>query len=79
MISHYGDDIRVNAMVWNRQFTRDPRGFFPEQAAEVVIDTTLKRFTTTQEALLFIKLLASGSTSFITGQTIMFDGGRNML
>ena len=31
-----------------------------------------------EETASFIKLLASGSTAFVTGQTIMFDGGRNM-
>jgi hypothetical protein len=34
--------------------------------------------TSNEETVEFIKLLASNSTAFITGQTIMFDGGRNM-
>ncbi|MCP4389176.1 MAG: hypothetical protein GY802_12845 [Gammaproteobacteria bacterium] len=34
--------------------------------------------TTYAETAAFIKLLASDSTAFVTGQTIMFDGGRNM-
>jgi NAD(P)-dependent dehydrogenase (short-subunit alcohol dehydrogenase family) len=38
----------------------------------------LKRMTTNEKTVEFIKLLASNSTAFITGQTIMFDGGRYM-
>jgi len=49
-----------------------------DQIAQVVDGTPLKRMTSYEETASFIKLLASASTSFVTGQTIMFDGGRNM-
>ncbi len=48
------------------------------QINEVVKNTPLQRMTTNEETSGFVKLLASGSTAFVTGQTIMFDGGRNM-
>jgi NAD(P)-dependent dehydrogenase (short-subunit alcohol dehydrogenase family) len=34
--------------------------------------------TTYEETAAFIKLLASESASFVTGQTIVFDGGFKM-
>ncbi|MCP4982641.1 MAG: SDR family oxidoreductase [Gammaproteobacteria bacterium] len=52
--------------------------FSPEQVEQAVDGTPLKRMTSYEETAAFIKLLASQSTAFVTGQTIMFDGGRNM-
>ena len=49
-----------------------------DSVSQVIEGTPLKRMTTNEETASFIKLLASESTSFVTGQTIMFDGGRNM-
>ena len=55
------------------------RRIFSEiQIAQAIEGTPLRRMTTMKETASFIKLLASGSTSFVTGLTIMFDGGRNM-
>ena len=52
--------------------------FTAEQLQEVLKTTPLGRMTTMQETSAFVMLLASGSTAFVTGQTILFDGGRVM-
>jgi len=52
--------------------------FSTDQITQAVEETPLERMTTYEETASFIKLLASKSTSFVTGQTIMFDGGRVM-
>lgn len=49
-----------------------------DQLTQVVEDTPLKRMTTYEETASFIKLLASESTSFVNGQTIVFDNGLKM-
>lgn len=79
MALELGPKIRVNGI--GLGFVDSPliRDVFTEEELTQVIDgTPLRRMTTIEETASFIKLLASRSTSFITGQTIMFDGGRNM-
>lgn len=79
MALELGPDIRVNGM--GLGFVDSPlvdELYTPEQLSEVIEGTPLKRMTSNEETVSFIKLLASESTSFVTGQTIMFDGGRNM-
>jgi NAD(P)-dependent dehydrogenase (short-subunit alcohol dehydrogenase family) len=79
MALELGPSIRVNGL--GLGFVDSPlvRELYSSEQLEQVVDATpLKRMTTNQETASFIKLLASESTSFVTGQTIMFDGGRNM-
>ncbi len=79
MALELGPKVRVNGI--GLGFVDSPliREVFTEEELSQVIDgTPLRRMTTIEETASFIKLLASRSTSFITGQTIMFDGGRNM-
>jgi acetoacetyl-CoA reductase/3-oxoacyl-[acyl-carrier protein] reductase len=79
MALELGPSIRVNAL--GLGFVDSPlvRELYSEdQVAQAIEGTPLKRMTTNEETASFIKLLASKSTSFVTGQTIMFDGGRNM-
>jgi len=79
MALELGPSIRVNGL--GLGFVESPlihEVFSKEQLAQTIESTPLKRMTTIEETVLFIKLLASESTSFVTGQTIMFDGGRNM-
>ena len=79
MALELGPGIRVNGL--GLGFVESPlvRELYTEdQITQVIEGTPLKRMTTNQEVVSFIKLLASDSTSFVTGQTIMFDGGRNM-
>jgi len=79
MALELGPSIRVNGL--GLGFVDSPlvdELYTPEQLGQVIEGTPLKRMTTNEETASFIKLLASESTSFVTGQTIMFDGGRNM-
>ena len=79
MALELGPSVRVNGL--GLGFVDSPlvrQIFSEEQISQAIEGTPLKRMTTMKETASFIKLLASGSTSFVTGQTIMFDGGRNM-
>jgi NAD(P)-dependent dehydrogenase (short-subunit alcohol dehydrogenase family) len=79
MALELGPKIRVNGL--GLGFVDSPlvRELYSEQQISAVVDgTPLHRMTTNQETADFIRLLASPSTAFVTGQTIMFDGGRNM-
>ena len=79
MALELGPEIRVNGLglgFVDSPLVRDL--YSEEQVAEAIEATPLKRMTTNQETASFIRLLASESTAFVTGQTIMFDGGRNM-
>ncbi|MCP4008207.1 MAG: 3-oxoacyl-ACP reductase FabG [Proteobacteria bacterium] len=79
MALELGPGIRVNGL--GLGFVDSPlvrELYSKEHLAKVIEDTPLKRMTTIEETASFIKLLASKSASFVTGQTIMFDGGRNM-
>ena len=80
MALELGPSIRVNGV--GLGFVESPlvhEVFSDQQLAEVIAGTPLKRMTSNDETAAFIKLLASNSTAFVTGQTIMFDGGRNMI
>jgi len=79
MALELGPGIRVNGL--GLGFVESPlvhEVFSKEQLAQTIESTPLKRMTTVEETSAFVRLLASESTSFVTGQTIMFDGGRNM-
>ena len=79
MALELGPSIRVNGV--GLGFVDSPlvhELYSKEQLNQVIEGTPLKRMTSNEETASFIKLLASESTSFVTGQTIMFDGGRNM-
>ena len=79
MALELGPKIRVNGL--GLGFVDSPlvrEVFSEDQIAEVIEDSPLKRMTTYEETATFIKLLASESTSFVTGQTIVFDGGLKM-
>jgi 3-oxoacyl-[acyl-carrier protein] reductase len=52
--------------------------FSSDQLEEAIKSIPLGRVTSMEETAAFIRLLASESTSFITGQTIMFNGGETM-
>ena len=79
MALELGPDIRVNGL--GLGFVDSPlvrELYTDDQLQQVVESTPLQRMTTYAETAAFIKLLASESTAFVTGQTVMFDGGRNM-
>ena len=52
--------------------------FSPDEIAQAAEGVPLKRLTTYEETSAFVLMLASGTASFVTGQTIPFDGGRVM-
>jgi 3-oxoacyl-[acyl-carrier protein] reductase len=52
--------------------------FTPEQIEQAKDDVPLKRMTTYEETSAFVMMLASDTASFMTGQTIPFDGGKVM-
>ena len=79
MALELGPDIRVNGL--GLGFVDSPlvrELYSDEQVQQAVESTPLQRMTTYAETAAFIKLLASDATAFVTGQTVMFDGGRNM-
>jgi NAD(P)-dependent dehydrogenase (short-subunit alcohol dehydrogenase family) len=79
MALELGPSIRVNGL--GLGFVDSPlvREIYSEdQVAQAIEDTPLRRMTTNEETASFIRLLSSESTSFVTGQTIMFDGGKVM-
>ena len=79
MALELGPKVRVNGI--GLGFVDSPlvrEVFRAEQIEEVIGATPLGRMTTMEETAAFVRLLASESTAFVTGQTIMFDGGRVM-
>ncbi|MBX2870200.1 MAG: 3-oxoacyl-ACP reductase FabG [Acidiferrobacterales bacterium] len=79
MALELGPTIRVNGV--GLGFVDSPlvQALYSEEQIQSVVESTpLRRMTSNQETAQFVKLLASESTAFVTGQTIMFDGGRNM-
>ena len=52
--------------------------FTTEQLVDAKDQVPLKRMTTYEETSAFVMMLASNTASFVTGQTIPFDGGRVM-
>lgn len=79
MALELGPKVRVNGI--GLGFVDSPllRELYTEdQLAQVNDSTPSRRMTTNEETASFIKLLASEATSFVTGQTIMFGGGRIM-
>lgn len=79
MALELGPKIRVNGL--GLGFVDSPlvRDLYTDaQLTRLVEDTPLKRMTTYSETASFVKLLASEATSFVTGQTIVFDGGLKM-
>jgi acetoacetyl-CoA reductase/3-oxoacyl-[acyl-carrier protein] reductase len=79
MALELGPKVRVNGLGLGYVDSPLVREVFSEdQLTQVVENTPLRRMTTYEETASFIKLLASESASFVTGQTIVFDGGFKM-
>lgn len=79
MALELGPKVRVNVI--GLGFVESPlvhEVFSADQLEEAIESIPLGRMTTIEETSAFIRLLASESTSFVTGQTIMFDGGSVM-
>ena len=79
MAMELGPKVRVNVI--GLGFVESPlvhEVFSADQLEEAIANIPLGRMTTIEETSAFVRLLASESTSFVTGQTIMFDGGSVM-
>jgi len=79
MALELGPKVRVNVI--GLGFVESPlvhEVFSADQLEEAIESIPLGRMTTIEETSAFVRLLASKSTSFVTGQTIMFDGGSVM-
>ena len=79
MALELGPKVRVNVI--GLGFVESPlvhEVFSPDQLEEAIKSIPLGRMTTIEETSSFVRLLASESMSFVTGQTIMFDGGQVM-
>lgn len=75
-----GPSVRVNGLGLSYVDSPLVGEIFPEDQITLAIQVTpLRRMTKMKETASFIKLVASGSTSIVTGHALMFDGGRNML
>ncbi len=79
MAMELGPSIRVNGIGLGFVDSELVRDLYSSEAIEQVKQTTpLERLTSAEETADFILLLASAKTAFVTGQTIVFDGGRVM-
>ena len=79
MALELGPKIRVNGLGLGFVDSDLVRQLYADEAIENVKQTTpLGRMTSAGETAEFILLLASSKTAFVTGQTIVFDGGRVM-
>lgn len=71
--------IRVNSVAPGYVDTRIQAELTPEQRSRIVADTPLGRFGTPGDIAAAALFLASDEASFITGQTLLADGGRVMI
>jgi len=79
MALELGPKVRVNGI--GLGFVESPlvhEVYSSDQLEEAIKCIPLGRMTTIEETSTFVRLLASESTSFVTGQTINFDGGAVM-
>ncbi len=79
MALELGPEVRVNGI--GLGFVESPliHELYSSEQLELVLEgTPMARMTTPKETSAFVRLLASEETAFVTGQTIMFDGGRVM-
>ena len=79
MALELGPKVRVNGI--GLGFVESPlvhEVFSTDELEEAIKSIPLGRMTTIEETSAFVRLLASEVTSFVTGQTIMFNGGEIM-
>jgi 7-alpha-hydroxysteroid dehydrogenase len=74
--------IRVNALSFSSVMSarlRDHIAEHPDARDEIVAGTPLRRIGTASELAEAAQFLASGASSFITGQVLAVDGGRGLV
>lgn len=74
------DNITINAIMPGSTETEVPRETVtPEQAQAIVAGQSIHRRETPQDLVGAMVFLASEDSRFITGQTLLVDGGQNFL
>jgi 7-alpha-hydroxysteroid dehydrogenase len=74
--------IRVNALSFGSVMSARLRDYIaenPEARDEIIAGTPLRRIGTASELAEAAQFLASGASSFITGQVLTCDGGRGLI
>lgn len=72
-------NVRVNCVAPGLTETEMMHVLTPERIAQVAAETPLRRVGQPEEIAAVIRFLLSEESSFMTGQTMMADGGRVML
>lgn len=72
-------NVRVNCVAPGLTETEMMHVLTPERIAQVAAETPLRRVGQPEEIAAVIRFLLSEESSFMTGQTVMADGGRVML
>lgn len=70
--------IRVNAVAPGYVDTRIQADLMPEQRRAIEASTPLQRFGTPDDVAAATAFLASSDAAYVTGQTLLVDGGRVM-
>ncbi|MDR0419139.1 MAG: SDR family oxidoreductase [Prevotellaceae bacterium] len=78
----FGEGLRINAIApgffiteQNRTLLTNPDGSYTERGKQVVAHTPFRRFGVPDELLGAIQYLASEASRFVTGTTLVIDGG----
>ncbi|AEY85524.1 oxidoreductase [Streptomyces hygroscopicus subsp. jinggangensis 5008] len=71
----YGPEVRVNAVVPGPILTAAWDRVTPEDRARSIAGTAARRFGAPEEVAAAIAFLASGEASYITGTSVVVDGG----
>lgn len=73
------DGINVNCLVPSQVGTDTVRTLFPESEAPIVAQQSVKRYQEPADLIGALLFLASDASAFMTGQTLVVDGGRLLL